>query len=117
MNRILRQFNWRFLLVRFLVNAIAVAITAAVTAGLPVFEYTPTAVKQALVKAGIAPHEALIIGGIGCGSKFPDYATVNGFMTLHGRTLPVATGARLAKDRAAQTLTQVEVPAQADYPA
>ena len=54
------------------------------------------AVKQALVKAGIAPHEALIIGGIGCGSKFPDYATVNGFMTLHGRTLPVATGARLA---------------------
>ena len=31
MNRILRQFNWRFLLVRFLVNAIAVAITAAVT--------------------------------------------------------------------------------------
>ena len=31
MNRILKQFNWRFLLVRFLVNAVAVAITAAVT--------------------------------------------------------------------------------------
>ena len=31
MDRILKQFNWRFLLVRFLVNAIAVAITAAVT--------------------------------------------------------------------------------------
>ena len=31
MNRILKQFNWRFLLVRFLVNAIAVAITAIVT--------------------------------------------------------------------------------------
>jgi putative membrane protein len=31
MNRILKQFNWRFLLVRFLVNAIAVAITAAVS--------------------------------------------------------------------------------------
>jgi putative membrane protein len=31
MSRILKQFNWRFLLVRFLVNAIAVAITAAVT--------------------------------------------------------------------------------------
>jgi uncharacterized membrane protein YvlD (DUF360 family) len=29
--RFLRQFNWRFLLVRILVNAIAVAITAAVT--------------------------------------------------------------------------------------
>ena len=31
MNRILKQLNWRFLLVRFLVNAVAVAITAAVT--------------------------------------------------------------------------------------
>jgi putative membrane protein len=31
MNRILRQFNWRFLLVRLLVNALALAITAAVT--------------------------------------------------------------------------------------
>jgi len=30
-NRLLKQFNWRFLLVRILVNAIAVAITAAVT--------------------------------------------------------------------------------------
>jgi putative membrane protein len=31
MNRLLKQFNWRFLLVRLLVNALAVAITAAVT--------------------------------------------------------------------------------------
>jgi putative membrane protein len=30
-DRLFRQFNWRFLLVRILVNAIAVAITAAVT--------------------------------------------------------------------------------------
>jgi len=55
-----------------------------------------SAVKQALVQAGLAPHEVLIVSGIGCGSKLPDYARVNGFMTLHGRPLPVATGARLA---------------------
>jgi len=55
-----------------------------------------TAVKQALVQVGLAPHEVLIVSGIGCGSKLPDYARVNGFMTLHGRPLPVATGARLA---------------------
>ncbi len=55
-----------------------------------------SAVKQALVQAGLAPHEVLIVSGIGCGSKLPDYAHVNGFMTLHGRPLPVATGARLA---------------------
>lgn len=33
------------------------AITAAVTAGLPVFEYTPTAIKQALVGTGRADKE------------------------------------------------------------
>lgn len=54
------------------------------------------AVKQGLVQAGLAPHQVLIVSGIGCGSKLPDYATANGFMTLHGRALPVATGARLA---------------------
>ena len=55
-----------------------------------------SAVKQALVQAGLAPHEALIVSGIGCGSKLPDYTHVNGLLTLHGRPLPVATGARLA---------------------
>jgi 2-oxoglutarate ferredoxin oxidoreductase subunit beta len=54
------------------------------------------AVKRGLVEAGLAPHEVLMVSGIGCGSKLPDYANVNGFMTLHGRPLPVATGAKLA---------------------
>ena len=54
------------------------------------------AVKQGLVLAGLAPHQVLVVSGIGCGSKLPDYATVNGFMTLHGRPVAVATGAKLA---------------------
>jgi 2-oxoglutarate ferredoxin oxidoreductase subunit beta len=54
------------------------------------------ALKQGLAAAGLAPHQVLIVSGIGCGSKLPDYARVSGFMTLHGRPLPVATGARLA---------------------
>jgi len=54
------------------------------------------ALKQGLVQAGLAPHQVLLVSGIGCGSKLPDYATANGFMTLHGRALPVATGAHLA---------------------
>jgi 2-oxoglutarate ferredoxin oxidoreductase subunit beta len=54
------------------------------------------AVKQGLVQAGLAPHQALVVSGIGCGSKLPDYARVNGFMTLHGRPVAVATGAKLA---------------------
>lgn len=54
------------------------------------------AVKMALVEHGIAPHEVLVVTGIGCGSKLPHYMKVNGFHTLHGRPVAVATGARLA---------------------
>jgi len=54
------------------------------------------AVKQGLVAAGFEPHQVLIVSGIGCGSKLPDYIHANGVMTLHGRPLPVATGVRLA---------------------
>jgi 2-oxoglutarate ferredoxin oxidoreductase subunit beta len=54
------------------------------------------AVKQGLARVGLAPNQVLLVSGIGCGSKLPDYTTANGFMTLHGRPLPVATGAHLA---------------------
>lgn len=54
------------------------------------------ALKRALAEAGLAPHQVMLISGIGCGSKLPDYTKANGYMTLHGRTLAVATGARLA---------------------
>jgi 2-oxoglutarate ferredoxin oxidoreductase subunit beta len=54
------------------------------------------ALKLALTDLGIAPHEALVVSGIGCGSKLPDYMHINGYMTIHGRPLPVATGAKLA---------------------
>jgi len=54
------------------------------------------AVKMALAEHNIAPHEALIVTGIGCGSKLPHYMKVNGFQGLHGRTVAVASGAHLA---------------------
>lgn len=53
-------------------------------------------IKMALAEHDIAPHEILIVTGIGCGSKLPHYMKVNGFHTLHGRPVAVATGARLA---------------------
>jgi len=55
-----------------------------------------TALKQALANLDLHPHEVLIISGIGCGSKLPDYMRANGFSTIHGRALAVATGAKLA---------------------
>lgn len=54
------------------------------------------AVKRALTQVGLAPHEVMLVSGIGCGSKLPDYTHANGYMTLHGRTVPAATGVRLA---------------------
>jgi 2-oxoglutarate ferredoxin oxidoreductase subunit beta len=54
------------------------------------------ALKFALSELDLAPHQVLIVSGIGCGSKTPDYTHVNGLHTLHGRSLPAATGARLA---------------------
>jgi 2-oxoglutarate ferredoxin oxidoreductase subunit beta len=54
------------------------------------------AFKQALAALEIRPEELLIVSGIGQSSKFPHYVRCNTFNGIHGRTLPVATGARLA---------------------
>ena len=55
-----------------------------------------SAVKMALAERDLAPHEVLFITGVGCGSKLPHYMRSMGFHGLHGRTLALATGARLA---------------------
>jgi 2-oxoglutarate ferredoxin oxidoreductase subunit beta len=55
-----------------------------------------TAVKQALVELEVMPHQILLVSGIGQASKLPHYMRCNTFNGLHGRTLPVATGAKLA---------------------
>jgi 2-oxoglutarate ferredoxin oxidoreductase subunit beta len=53
-------------------------------------------VKEALSELDIAPHQVLLVSGIGQAGKLPHYLKCNTFNGLHGRTLPVATGARLA---------------------
>ncbi len=53
-------------------------------------------VKQALAGKSIAPHEVLFVSGIGQAAKTPHYMNCNLFNGLHGRSLPVATGARLS---------------------
>lgn len=54
------------------------------------------AVKQALVGLGLRPQEVLFVSGIGQAAKAPHYLKANVFNGLHGRSLPVATGAKLA---------------------
>ena len=54
------------------------------------------AVKNTLVTLGIEPHQFTMVSGIGQSGKLPHYLKCNTFNGLHGRTLPVATGIRLA---------------------
>ncbi len=55
-----------------------------------------SAIKMALAERDVAPHEVFFATGVGCGSKLPHYMRSTGFHGLHGRTLALATGARLA---------------------
>ena len=52
--------------------------------------------KEAIVELAIAPHDVLVVSGIGCSSNLPGFIRAYGVHSLHGRALPVATGAALA---------------------
>src|SRR3989339_1028865 len=54
------------------------------------------ALKHALVACELAPHQVLLVSGIGQAAKAPHYLKVNVFNGLHGRSLPAAIGAKLA---------------------
>jgi 2-oxoglutarate ferredoxin oxidoreductase subunit beta len=54
------------------------------------------AFKKALAELEIRPEGILVVSGIGQSAKLPHYLKCNTFNGIHGRTLPVATGARLA---------------------
>jgi 2-oxoglutarate ferredoxin oxidoreductase subunit beta len=54
------------------------------------------AVKQALVACRLRPQDVIFVSGIGQAAKAPHYLNVNLFDGLHGRSLPVATGVKLA---------------------
>lgn len=54
---------------------------------------------RALASNGCSPHETVVVSGIGCSSRLPGYVEAYGFNSLHGRALPIATGAKLAAPR------------------
>jgi len=55
-----------------------------------------TALTRALAAVGRPPHEIAFVSGIGCSSRIPGYTTAYGFNTVHGRSLPIAQGIKLA---------------------
>ena len=54
------------------------------------------AVKEGLARRDLRPHQVLFVSGIGQAANAPHYLNANVFNGLHGRALPVATGAKLA---------------------
>ncbi len=52
--------------------------------------------KRVMVDLEMEPHQFTIVSGIGQAAKLPHYMKCNTFNGLHGRTLPVATGIKLA---------------------
>jgi 2-oxoglutarate ferredoxin oxidoreductase subunit beta len=53
-------------------------------------------IYRALAAVGRPPHEVAFISGIGCSSRIPGYTTAYGFNSVHGRSLPIAQGVKLA---------------------
>lgn len=68
------------------------------------------AVQMALFELKLEPHDVAIVSGIGCSGKTPHFVNTYGFHTLHGRSLPIATGIKLANT----TLTVVAVGGDGD---
>src|SRR2546425_2658350 len=54
------------------------------------------AIQMTLLEMQLEPHRIALFSGIGCSGKTPHFVNAYGFHTLHGRVLPIATGAKLA---------------------
>jgi len=54
------------------------------------------AVKMGAAKAGVAPKDLVVVSGIGCSSNLPGYVHAYGVHSLHGRSVAVGTGIKLA---------------------
>lgn len=53
--------------------------------------------ERGLSKLGCAPHEVVLVSGIGCSSRLPGYMSTYGFHGVHGRALAVAAGLKLTR--------------------
>jgi 2-oxoglutarate ferredoxin oxidoreductase subunit beta len=55
-----------------------------------------SALQKACSDLKVPPHQMLVVSGIGCSSNFPGYFKSYGLHSLHGRAIPVASGAKFA---------------------
>jgi 2-oxoglutarate/2-oxoacid ferredoxin oxidoreductase subunit beta len=54
-------------------------------------------VYKAFAELQLPPWETVVVSGIGCSSRLPGYVATYGFNSLHGRALPLAIGAKVAR--------------------
>lgn len=59
-------------------------------------QHTLKALLAGWEKEGRSLDNVVLVSGIGCHAKIADYLNINSFYSLHGRTIPVATGIKLA---------------------
>ncbi|MCI4346438.1 MAG: thiamine pyrophosphate-dependent enzyme [Thermoplasmata archaeon] len=57
------------------------------------------ALKKAMAELKIPPHEAVLVGGIGCSGGIHNFLEINGLHALHGRLLAQAVGVKLANPK------------------
>jgi 2-oxoglutarate ferredoxin oxidoreductase subunit beta len=59
-------------------------------------QHTLKNVLADIEKEGKSLDNIVLVSGIGCHAKIADYLNINSFYSIHGRTLPVATGIKFA---------------------
>ncbi len=55
------------------------------------------ALYKAMADLQVRPENFVIVSGIGCSSRLPEFVNAYGFHSVHGRLLPIATGIKLAR--------------------
>src|SRR5579875_1271690 len=58
-----------------------------------------TSITQALGELNLDPRDVVAISGIGCSGKTPHYLNIGGVHTLHGRSIPFATGVKISNPK------------------
>lgn len=53
-------------------------------------------INNCIVKLGLDLHNIVTVSGIGCAGRYSFFTSSYGLHTVHGRTLPTATGVKLA---------------------
>jgi 2-oxoglutarate ferredoxin oxidoreductase subunit beta len=55
------------------------------------------AAYNAMREKGFDPKDIVVVSGIGCSSRIPFFVATYGFHGVHGRTMPIATGLKVAR--------------------